>query len=360
MTKTIAYYLPQYHEIPENNEWWGVGFTEWTNLKRARPLYKGHSIFEPLNDNYYNLLNKETVLWQTELARKYSLYGFCYYHYWFNGKKLLEKPAENLLEWNDIDQKFMFMWANHNWSRSWVGGNEILLKQEYGDEQDWKAHIEYLLPFFKDKRYIKIGNKPVFQLYIVKDLPFLKKMIAVWENECIKNGFDGIYIVENVRDYAVIKNNQLSEFCDAITFQEHQVAISYYRANNPIYFFNRIKRWLFKNWLKSSRIKAIETYDIVVRNSLRVMRKIKPDIKAFFSVCLEWDNTPRYGKNGSVITGATPEKFKSYLAEAKKYSEQRNQEFLFIACWNEWCEGMVLEPTKKDGYKYLEALKEVF
>src|ERR1035437_7404382 len=130
MTKTIAYFLPQFHEIPENNMWWGPGFTEWTNLKRARPLFEGHSIIEPLNDNYYNLLEKDTVIWQTELAKKYSLYGFCYYHYWFKGKKLLEKPAENLLKWNDIDQKFMFMWANHDWTRSWVGGKEILIDRK--------------------------------------------------------------------------------------------------------------------------------------------------------------------------------------------------------------------------------------
>lgn len=359
MTKTIAYFLPQFHEIPENNKWWGAGFTEWTNLKKATPLYKGHNIFEPLNDNYYNLLDKETVIWQTELAKEYSVYGFCYYHYWFKGKKLLEKPAENLLQWKDIDQKFMFMWANHNWSRSWVGEKEILLKQEYGDQNDWIEHINYLMQFFKDPRYIKIGNKPVFQIYIVQGMP-LKEMVHIWDRECKKNGFDGIFMIENVRDYKVIEKNQFSGACDAITFQEHQVSISYYKKNNPIYFLRRLKRWIFKRWSMAQKIVALEHYDIIIRNSLKVMRKVNPRVKAFFSVCLEWDNTPRYGKNGSVITGATPEKFKKYLKRAKHYSEERNQEFLFVACWNEWCEGMVLEPTKKDGYRYLEAIKEVF
>jgi hypothetical protein len=360
MTKTIAYFLPQFHEIPENNMWWGPGFTEWTNLKRARPLFEGHSIIEPLNDNYYNLLEKDTVIWQTELAKKYSLYGFCYYHYWFKGKKLLEKPAENLLKWNDIDQKFMFMWANHDWTRSWVGGKEILIKQEYGNTNDWKEHIEYLMQFFKDPRYIKVGNKPILLIYITKNIPLLGEMINIWDTECKKNGFDGIFVVDNIRDYKDVRENKFSPGCKAITFQEHQVAFSFYRNNNPIFIFKRILKGVLRKLYIANRIEAIETYDIVVKNSLKVMRKINPNVKTFFSVCLGWDNTPRYGENGYVLSKVTPEKFKKYLAKTEEYSTKYDQEFIFIACWNEWCEGMVLEPTKKDGYKYLDAIKEVY
>jgi hypothetical protein len=356
MTKAIAYFLPQYHEIPENNEWWGEGFTEWTNLKKAKPLFKGHQINEPLNDNYYNLLNKSTVIWQTELAKKYSMHAFCYYHYWFKGRKILEKPAENLLEWKDIDQKFMFMWANHDWTRSWVGGREVLIKQEYGDESDWQSHAEYLIQFFKDDRYVKIGNKPVFQVYIPENISDFEKMVAVWDEACKRNGFDGIYIIENIRDYDVIKSKQFSPASNAVNIQEHSMAVLYWRTRNPISLFLKKLKKIFTG----NALEALETYDIIARSSLEIMEKINSEVKVFFGVCTGWDNTPRYVKRGYIIPGATPEKFRDYLQKAKDLSEERKQEFIFISCWNEWCEGMCLEPTKKNGYEYLEAVKEVF
>ena len=231
MTKALAYFLPQYHEIPENDQWWGRGFTEWTNLRKALPLFKGHQIPVPLNDNYYNLLEKETVVWQTELMKEYEVHGLVYYHYWFLGKKILERPAENLLNWKDIDQKFMFMWANHDWTRSWVGGREILMKQEYGIEQDWLNHIQYLIEFFKDERYIKIDNKPVFQIYIGDKIECFDEMIEVWNTECIRNGFDGIYIIENIDNYTKIDNQKYQNKIDAINIMEHSAAINYWRNN---------------------------------------------------------------------------------------------------------------------------------
>ena len=146
--KQFAFYLPQFHRIPENDEWWGSGFTEWRNVKNATPLFKGHMQPKvPLDNNYYNLLNKKTVVEQTALLHKYGLSGLIYYHYYFNGKTLLEKPAENLLSWTDISQPFFFCWANHTWYRSWEGSKEVLIEQTYGTESDWEKHFEYLLPF---------------------------------------------------------------------------------------------------------------------------------------------------------------------------------------------------------------------
>ena len=136
--------MPQFHEIPENNEWWGDGFTEWINVKKAQPLFKGHlQPKHPLNNNYYDLMSKKTVEWQTSLMHKYGIYGMIYYHYYFCGRMLLEKPAENLLRWKEIDQPFFFCWANHTWNRSWKGSKEVLLEQTYGDETDWKRHFDY-------------------------------------------------------------------------------------------------------------------------------------------------------------------------------------------------------------------------
>lgn len=378
MTKAIAFYLPQFHEIPENNEWWGEGFTEWTNLKKARPLFDGHhQPNEPLNDNYYNLLDKETVIWQTDLAKKYSIYAFNYYHYWFKGKAILEKPAENLLKWKDIDQKFMFIWANHDWTRSWVGGNEVLLKMDYGEESDWLAHINYLMKFFIDKRYIKISNKPVFQIYIPLDICNYDKMIAVWDRECKNNGFDGIYIIEN-HHYDKIRKNEYSKACSAISMQEPKSGQQYttYKSNFRRVFFE-MKEILMRIAIKIARLDGklykiakkkaqelkkidITSYDETVKNSIEALKSLNLDKKIYYEVYTGWDNTPRYGKRGSVIDGSNPQKFKEYLLEVKEISEIRKQEYIFILCWNEWCEGMCLEPTKKYGYGYLEAVREVF
>lgn len=355
MTKAIAYFLPQYHEIPENNEWWGEGFTEWTNLKKAVPLFKGHEIPEPLNDNYYNLLEKETVIWQTQLLNEYSVYGLCYYHYWFKGKKILEKPAENLLEWRDIDQKFMFMWANHDWTRSWVGEKEMLIKQEYGDASDWLSHINYLIQFFKDPRYIKINNKPVFQLYLSKDIKDLSDMAKLWNVECQKHGFGGIYLINNIDNLDDL-NNKMSEYCDAVNFLEHSTAINYWRKNYP---WEVVLEKIRKKITGTDKIRNTE-YDIVVKNSIRVMKKASSHKKIFFGVSTSWDNTPRYGKRGYIINNSTPDKFKKYLQVAKDISEKNEQEIIFISCWNEWCEGMCLEPTKKYQFGYLNAVKDVF
>jgi hypothetical protein len=354
MVKAITYYLPQYHEIPENNEWWGSGFTEWTNLKKAKPLYKGHEIKYPLNENFYNLLDKNTVIWQTDLANKYGIYAFNYYHYWFKGKKILEKPAENLLKWKDINQKFMFMWANHDWTRSWVGGKEVLLKMDYGTKEDWISHFNYLIDFFKDERYIKLNNRPVFQIYITKDIPSLKEMVDLWNELCIENGFDGIYIIDNV-DYHQIIKNEISDVVNAVSIEEQTTALQYWRKNNPISLMcNKML-----DLLQPNKIKQIN-YDLVVRNSVEYMLKSNIGKKTFFGVCTGWDNTSRYGKKGYVITNSTPIKFKKYLEKAFQLSLERKQEFIFISCWNEWCEGMCLEPNNVDEYGYLEAVSSVF
>ncbi len=356
MTKSIAYFLPQFHEIPENNEWWGEGFTEWTNLKKAAHLYDGHDFLTPLNDNYYNLLDIETVNWQTQLMNDYKVYGLCYYHYWFKGKKILEKPAEQLIANTNINQKFMFMWANHDWSKSWIGIDELLIKQEYGEESDWIEHINYLITFFKDERYIKLDNRPVFQLYLSKDIVNLEKMLSVWNRECNNNGLGNVYIIDLVDNYTDILNKNYYFKSDAITLLEHSTALNYWRKYYPFdVFVKKIKKILSKN----NSIRNIN-YDDIVKNSIRVMKKTIDYNKIFYGVTVGWDNTPRYGKKGYVVKNSTPQLFEEYIHTALEISNKKDNEFLFISCWNEWCEGMCLEPSKQFKYGYLNAIKNQY
>ena len=195
--KVLAMYLPQFHRVDENDEWWGEGYTEWTAVKKGEKLFPGHEQPRvPMKHNYYDLLKKETMQWQTELMKKYKVYGMCFYHYYFQkGRKILEKPAENLLKWKDIDMPFCFSWANETWARTWskltgtntwnsreekaheIGDDGILLKQEYGGEEDWENHFYYLQPFFEDIRYIRVENKPVFIIYKPDEISCLLQMM---------------------------------------------------------------------------------------------------------------------------------------------------------------------------------------
>ncbi|RRQ78488.1 glycoside hydrolase family 99-like domain-containing protein, partial [Enterococcus faecium] len=192
--RVIAFYLPQFHEIPENNEWWGEGFTEWTNVKTARPLYSGHyQPREPINDNYYDLLNDDVKEWQVSIAKKNGIYGFCFYHYWFDGKMLLEKPVEQFLKNKNLDINFCLSWANEPWTKAWVSKNDsILIEQNYGNEENWEKHFDYLLPFFKDSRYICNDGKPLFVIYRPEQIGCLNEMLDYWQILAKKNGLAGI------------------------------------------------------------------------------------------------------------------------------------------------------------------------
>ena len=191
--KTIAYYLTQFHQIPENDEWWGEGFTEWTNVKKAKPLFQGHD--QPrVPYKYYDLSNERVMIEQIAMAKKYRLYGFCFYYYWFSGKRLLEKPLERLLvnKTKAADFPFMICWANENWSRTWDGSEkEILINHDYSFEDD-KEHFKKLLHYFQDNRYIKIKGKPVFVIYRANLFPDIKKTGEIWNNLALEAGLPGI------------------------------------------------------------------------------------------------------------------------------------------------------------------------
>lgn len=213
--KIIAFYLPQFHDIPENDEWWGKGFTEWVNVKKAQPLYKGHEQPRiPMNENYYNLLDDNVKIWQANIAKEYGIYGFCYYHYWFGGKLLLEKPMEQMLANPKVDIPFCISWANEPWTKAWVNESKVLIPQFYGGKKEWKEHFDYLLPFFKDNRYIKEDNKPLFIIYRAEVIDCLNDMLDYWTELARQNGFSGMkYAYQNLtfdlmpnRDDSIIKH----------------------------------------------------------------------------------------------------------------------------------------------------------
>ncbi len=353
-TQVLAYYLPQFHEIDENNAWWGKGFTEWVNVKKGKPLYQGH--YQPkvqLNKKYYNLLDIRTLREQTELAQKYGVDGFCYYHYWFSGKLLLEKPAQLLLENKDINISFCFSWANETWSRRWNGADkDILIQQSYGGESEWDAHLDYLIPYFKDERYIKIDNKPVLLLYRAFEIPECDRMIEVWNHKLKQEGFSGIYIIETLNTVQTKWILKQSEAC-----VEFEPMYTLYK-NRKYRIIHRTYRYFvgkFRLYNIFEFTRRFVDYDRIWRKILA--RKQTGGKKVFLGAFPNWDNTARRGNSAVVFRGSSPEKFKCYFTEQYRKSVALENEFIFINAWNEWGEGAYLEPDEKYLFQYLEAVR---
>lgn len=359
----VAFYLPQFYEFKENNEWWGKGFTEWTNVKKSKPLFRGHyQPTIPLNDNFYSLDDVDTMRWQVGIAKKYGVDGFCFYHYWFgNSRQLMEKPVDAFLKHGEIDFQFCLCWANHNWTRTWVGGDkEILMDMQYGDESEWQKHFNYLLPFFKDKRYIRIDDKPVLVIYRPSDIEKLDEMLEYLDKEAYKMGLNGIVFIGQHCFENRSKYKKINYFIN----YEPNFSLGAVRLNrlgfftNPSYVANilyRKIRGLIKRITKGSLCKARwYNYDAVWRYSLKTQLKANNEIAGAFVHC---DVSPRRQERAIIIRGDTPEKFKKYMIRLyKKLLNNDNLKYVFITAWNEWGEGMYLEPDEKNGYAYLEAL----
>lgn len=374
--KCIAFYLPQYHEIPENNYWWGNGFTEWTNVKQGKPLFEGHYQPKiPLNGNYYCLLDKDTLHWQANLAQKYGVFGFCYYHYWFKGgKKLLERPAEIMLKNHEINQQFCFCWANENWARTWDGGNnEIIMPQEYGNKDEWKEHLRYLLPFFKDKRYIKKDGAPIFLIYRPDIIPDLNKMLLYWKKEVKQNGFNDLCVIaqhpagyfstkydaRNISKFimfephftrTILQGNVISRTMMKRRLFEYLITMKLDMVINKIYSIKKKKAVID---LKKKQVE-VNDYDEYWEN---ILNRSWQDSKLVPGAFVDWDNIARK-KNGMLFKNANPIKFEKYVSKLIDRCNNEGQEFLFINAWNEWGEGAYLEPDTKNGYGYLKAIKK--
>lgn len=370
--KVIAFYLPQFHTIPENDEWWGEGFTEWTNVKKAEPLFDGHDQPRiPLNDNYYNLLDDGVKLWQARLAREYGIFGFCYYHYWFaGGRQLLEKPAEQMLDNRDVDLPFCFSWANENWSKNWDGGNhEILMKQDYGGETDWEKHLQYLLPFFRDERYITVDGKPLFIIYKPEQIIDIYQMARYFRRRMKEEGFPGIclafqypsyysdmYYRRDVFDYRIAFEPVFSRDKRAQgkpgTDRRVQLMRRVFGENLLSRYRKSKQEMLGTSWKKATHLAHLSYQDAWSA----ILNNIWPE-ELLPGAFVDWDNTPR-NKNGVVYDGFTIESFEKYFADLLARARRENKNMVFINAWNEWAEGAFLEPDAKYGYRKLEAVKK--
>lgn len=360
--KVMAMYLPQYHEVEENNVWWGKGYTEWTSVQKARPLYKGHNQPRvPKNEYYYDLADDDAMAWkwQAELAKQYGIYGFCIYHYWFeSGKQLLQRPAEILLEHLEIDIRYSFCWANETWTRTWYNlENEILMEQKYGEEKEWIEHYNYLVRFFKDSRYIRIDNKPVIHIYHSYEIPKLDEMLTIWNKLAKQDGFSGIYVICGNTGS---KLEERAELVDAYYNFEPGYTLNHGRSKYNIFkyklrviVYELINRFLNKQLLER-RINMNEIYSRNYKGNR--FYKGKPIYPGSVPM---WDNTPRRAHKGLEYTNCSPERFYQNLVKLKKVVHDSPIDYIYVNAWNEWGEGAYLEPDNVNGYEYLEAIKKV-
>lgn len=360
-TKIIAMYLPQYHSIPENDLWWGDGYTDWTAVKNAKPLFEGHQQPKvPYDEIYYDLSQKDDIMNQANLATEYGIYGFGIYHYWFSSEQvLLDKPAKIIYDNKDIDTHYFFMWDNGSWKRTWSNvkfsnswaplyegekrGPEILAELKYGAEEEWRKHFEYLLPYFKDERYIKAEGKPLFGIFNQNnDSETLKKMFQYW-NECAKeHGLPGI---------AILGKSNIDKVCVADYQFDYEPATHAWNGKNIIQkAFWRIKDNIR---IKCGKLKKYN-YSTVWK---RILKDLNKDQKYLPGAFVKYDDTPRRGKGSSIIVGESPELFEKNMRELLNRSVRLNKEFVFLTAWNEWGEGAYLEPDTDDGYAYLDALR---
>lgn len=355
--KILALYLPQFHTFPENDRWWGKGYTEWTAVRKARPMFPGHDQPKvPLGQNYYDLVKNgvQTLTWQAKLMKQYGVYGLCMYHYWFNGKLLLEKPMEILRDHPEIDMRYTICWANEPWARTWDGkpGN-VLMPQTYGGEEEVRQHFQYLLPFFKDQRYIKIDGKPMVHLYKSANIPELEKRMTIFQKFAMDSGFPGIYWVSAITAAGADERRSLFDhyyyFEPGYTLRQDLPKpdrLRYLMATEARTIYNTFA-FTGKKTVER-RINAGLIWDRI--------EKRKPDSMISPGTFPSWDNTPRKHEKGTVFFHATPERFgRDVSIVTKKYPEH---EFLYINAWNEWGEGAYLEPDEKTRYAYLEELKK--
>ncbi len=345
--KFIAFYLPQFHPIKENNEWWGEGFTEWTNTRKALPLYGNHRQPRiPLDDYYYDLTDPAAHQRQSDFMKEYNVYGLCIYHYWFCGKMLLEKPAELLFQHKEIKTNFCFSWANEPWTRNWDGWQySVLMPQNYGDKNDWRKHFDYLLPFFRDERYIKVDGKPLFILYVSNQIDRCEEMLAFWRELAVENGLPGLYIAETLNSKRGMNVPHLKDSDACIEFEPTLTLFGGYTPYSEHKFI-----------LDTLHVFSFDT----VWNRMLDRKSSYGHREKFCGAFVDWDNSPRVGARASVCVGADPGKFKDCLGKlVQKCIQEGNDRFVFINAWNEWAEGAYLEPDKDNAYGYLEAIRDV-
>jgi hypothetical protein len=370
-TRAIAFYLPQFHPVPENDRWWGKGFTEWTNVAKARPLFDGHKQPHfPADLGYYDLRVPEVRELQADLARNAGLEGFCYWHYWFgNGKRLLERPFDEVLRSGKPDFPFCLAWANESWSGIWHGAKDrVLIKQEYPGEEDFERHFYCLLPAFLDRRYIRVDQKPLLVIYNPAGLPDMKRFSDLFNNLAVKNGLEGIFLIANNLENNAFDWDPGNFGFNACTVSAHN-RIIHEKPESDFY----IQKLLERRSLKSRIIRKLRkmtsypqdreiqcprhVYDYSEAAELFLLDK-HYTVDLFPIAIAGWDNSPRCGTSGLILTGYNPESFRKHLRRAIVTAEKTDHGILFVKSWNEWAEGNYLEPEAEFGTQFLEVLKE--
>ncbi|MDH2356820.1 glycoside hydrolase family 99-like domain-containing protein [Bradyrhizobium sp. SSUT112] len=342
----IAYYLPQFHAIPENDEWWGPGFTEWTNVSKALPRYVGH--YQPRLPGelgFYDLSNITTLRKQAELAKRGGIYGFCIHNYWFSGKPILESPLKLLHENKDIDVRFCLNWANETWSRRWDGSeSHILIKQNHAPGEDVQ-YAEYITPFVRDERYIRINGRPLIMLYRPGLLPDAKATVERWRSYFEKQGLGNPYII---MPQAFGDNDPRVYGMDAVAgFPPHHVAIG----------MRDIRRYL--RYLDPRFAGRVGAYDQLVEQAIA---NTADGYTLMPGVCPQWDNDARRPNLSRSFTGSSPLKYAHWLEAASRQTMKAptaDERVVFINAWNEWAEGAYLEPDRHYGSAYLSQTRRV-
>ncbi|QWA29946.1 glycoside hydrolase family 99-like domain-containing protein [Pseudomonas sp. RC3H12] len=344
--KLIAFYLPQFHPFAENDQWWGKGFTEWSNVTKATPNYVGHyQPHLPIHSGYYDLRVPKVMEEQARLAKEYGIHGFNYYFYWFAGKILMDTPLEMMLNNPNVDMPFCLTWANENWTRRWDGQeHDVLIAQDHSAE-DSLAFIQHLIKYFNDSRYIKIDGKPVLIIYRASIIPEMAETAVLWREEVVKHGFPGLYLI--CAQTFGIKDPEEFGFDAALEFPPHTTLS--HLINEQLQVTN------------ANYAGNIFSYEQVVGN---VVRAAEPDYKLFRTAMLSWDNTARKQNNSHTFHGFSLLRYKQWLSficnnahSNPKYAS--DEKLVFVNAWNEWAEGTHLEPDRKYGYGYLQATYDV-
>jgi len=350
--RVIAYYLPQFHPIPENDEWWGKGFTEWTSVRHARPLFRGHQQpVEPGELGYYNLLDASVRERQAQLAQEAGIEGFCYWHYWFNGKQLLEKPLQMVLESGKPDFPFCIGWANESWkAKTWIdhqdAPDKMLIEQTYPEGDD-ERHFAAILPLLRDKRYIQVDGKPLLMVYRPLQLPDGKSWTAHWQQMAHDAGLEGLYLLGHAL-YSKEVDDVLQLGFDAVNL----VPLGDTKRNPWLalrHGWTLIRHLCGKSPLAYDYKAAIKVFASTIMRREDVVPTIFPN----------WDHTPRSKMKGFLLNGATPQLFRAHAEAIRDIVNGKENQLVMLKSWNEWGEGNYMEPDKKWGKQYIKVLELV-
>lgn len=349
--RLIAFYLPQFHPIPENDAWWGKGFTEWTNVAKAKPLFRGHyQPHIPADLGFYDLRLPEVRQAQAEMAREYGIHGFCYYHYWFHGKQLLERPFREVLESGQPDFPFCLCWANESWTRTWDGKESNVLVQQTYSEQDDLSHIQALLPALLDPRYIRLGGKPLLLVYRATQLPNPRRTAQIWREEAVRAGLEGLCLcrVESLLDERA--DPSTLGFDAAVEFQPDWAVLDKHLRKG---FFWRV---LTKLGVSSAAFQPYYVCDYQDLVTLSLQKPV-PSYKRFPCVTPMWDNSTRRKSRALILTNSSPLLYEKWLALVlqRVMQDDSKHKYVFINAWNEWGEGNHLEPDLRHKRSYLES-----